>query len=104
MIKGFFHRASRFRRAEDGNATIEFALNFPAMLFLLCFGIELAFAKLQQATLERALEIVVRDIRQGTGNAPQHDEIKDRICAESAFTDNCSTNLRLEMVELDPRN
>jgi len=74
------------------------------MLFLICSGIELGFANLQQATLERALDIVVRDIRQGTGNAPQHNEIKDRICAESAFIDDSGTSLRLEMVELDPRN
>lgn len=94
----------RFMRAEDGHATIEFAITFPAMLFFLLSGIELGFVTLHHAMLERAMDMTVREIRLGTGAAPQHDEIKNKICAAAGFIDNCSTNLRLEMIQVDPFN
>jgi hypothetical protein len=95
--------ARSFRDAESGNATVEFAITFPAMLLILLSGFELAFVNLNQAMLERAVDITVRDIRLGTGTAPQHDEIKNSICTRAGFIRNCSENLRLEMVQLDPR-
>ena len=94
----------RFRNTEDGHATIEFAITFPAMLFFLLSGIEFGIVGLHHSSLERALDMTVRDIRLETGTAPQHDEIKQRICDRAGFIDNCSTNLRLEMVQMDPRN
>lgn len=95
---------SRFRRSEAGNATIEFAITFPAVMMLLLSGIELAMSSLQHAMLERAMDMTVRDIRLGTGTSPQHDEIKDLLCERAGFIDNCSDNMRLQMVEVDPRN
>ena len=103
-IRPFSRLFRRFRRSEEGSATIEFALTFPAMLFLLLSGIELGFVTLHHAMLERALDVTVREIRLGTGSAPQHDEIKSRICTEAGFIDDCGTNLRLEMVQVDPFN
>lgn len=100
-VPGFLRR---FRRSEQGSATIEFAITFPAMMFVLLSGIELAFVTLQHSMLERAVDITVRDIRLGTGSAPQHDEIKDMICETSGFIKNCGSSLRLEMIQLDPFN
>jgi len=94
----------RFRRAEDGSATIEFAITFPAVVTILLSGLELGFVTLQHSMLERAVDMTVREIRLGTGTAPQHDEIKDMICARAGFLRNCSANLRLEMIRVDPRN
>ena len=94
----------RFRRSEDGSATIEFAITFPAMILFLLSGIELAFVTLNHVMLERAMDMTVRDIRLGTGTAPQHDEIKDLICQRAGFISDCSSTLRLEMIQVDPRN
>lgn len=104
MMCAFFSRLRRFRRSEDGSSTIEFALTFPSLLFLLLSGIELGFVTLQHSMLERAMDMTVRDIRLGTGTAPQHDDIKDLICARAGFIENCSETLRLEMIQVDPRN
>lgn len=95
---------SGFRRGEGGQATIEFAITFPAMLFFLLSGVELGMVTLQHAMLERGLDIVVRDIRLGTGSAPQHNDIKEMICDEAGFIDDCYNNLRLEMIQVDPFN
>lgn len=103
MISSLRHKLRRFKESEQGSATVEFAITFPAMLFILLSGIELGFVNLHHAMLERAVDLTVRDIRLGTGSAPQHDEIKDMICSRAAFIDNCSDNLRLEMIQVDPR-
>lgn len=98
-----FRILRRFRRSQSGSATIEFVLVFPAILTIMLSGIELGFVTLQHAMLERAMDITVRDIRLGTGSAPQHDEIRDLICDRAGFISNCQDNLRLEMVQVDPR-
>ena len=94
----------RFCRSEDGSATIEFAITFPAVMMFMLSGIELGMVTLHHAMLERALDLTVRDIRLGTGTAPQHDRIKELICERAGFITNCDVNLRLEMIQIDPRN
>lgn len=104
MIRWIKKHLTRFGRSESGQSTIEFAITFPAVITIMLSGIELGFVSLNHSMLERALDITVRDIRLGTGTAPQHDEIKNLICVRAGFIDSCSTNLRLEMIQVDPRN
>lgn len=91
-------------RTQTGSATVEFAITFPAVITILLSGIELGFVTLQHSMLERAMDLTVREIRLGTGTAPQHDEIKAMICARAGFIRECRANLRLEMIQVDPRN
>ncbi|MEM8730705.1 MAG: pilus assembly protein, partial [Pseudomonadota bacterium] len=65
---------------------------------------DLGFVSIRHGMLESAMDQVVRDIRLGTGTAPQHDEIKAQICELAGFIDDCSTSLRLEMIQVDPQN
>jgi hypothetical protein len=104
MMGALTSASRRFRRDEEGAAVVEFAITFPAMLFLLLSGVELGMMSLQHQALERALDLTVRDIRLGTGSAPQHNEIKDLICERAGYVGNCGDNLRLEMVLLNPRD
>ncbi len=104
MIRGLRACLRRFGRSESGSATIEFAITFPAMLFFLLSGVELGMITLNQAMLERSIDMTVRDIRLGTGAAPQHDEIKDTICERAGFIEDCADNMRLEMIQVDPYN
>jgi len=103
MIARALGRLRRFWRAEDGNATVEFAITFPAIITILLSGLELGFVTMQHSMLDRAMDMTVRDIRLGTGTAPQHDDIKDMICARAGFIPDCDTSLRLEMIQVDPR-
>lgn len=104
MIRVLARGLRRFRRDEDGNSTIEFALTFPAFLFLLLSAIELGMVTLHHAMLERAMDMTVRNIRLGTAAAPQHDQIKGMICDRAGFIADCEANLRLEMIQVDPRD
>lgn len=104
-MTGIIRRMLRaFGRDEDGNATVEFVLVFPVYLALMVMSLELSMITLRQVMLERGLDIAVRDIRLGTGTAPTHDAIKDRICEEALVINECSSSLRLEMVPSDMRN
>ena len=95
---------SRFSRSEEGSGTVEFAIVFPAMMLFMLSGVELGMITLQHSMLERAMDMTVRDIRLGTGTAPQYDQIKTDICLRAGFIKDCETNLHLEMIQLDPRN
>lgn len=102
MMRILNQRVRRFLRSERGNSTIEFAITFPVMFMMLASAVELGFMSLRHSMLEHAMDEVVRDIRLGTGDAPQHDEIKDQICVAAGYLNDCSDNLRLEMILLDP--
>lgn len=104
MIRYLGKTLRRFRRREDGVASVEFAIIFPAYIFLLMAVFETSFIVLRHAALERAVDQVVRDIRLGTGSAFEHDQIKDEICAKTNnMIDDCDRFLRLEMLLQDPR-
>ncbi len=104
MIRRTVTALRRFRHREDGNATLEFAIIIPAFLMILMSTVELGLVNIRQSQFERALDQTIRGIRLSTGAVPQHDEIRDEVCARSGFIDNCATSLRLEMVRLDPFN
>ncbi|MDQ2089456.1 pilus assembly protein [Marimonas arenosa] len=94
----------RFRRRDEGTATIEFAILFPAFVMILLSSVEQGMITMQHSMLERGLDVAVRNVRLGTGDAPQHDEIKAQICEYAGVLKNCDTTLRLEMVQVDLRN
>jgi hypothetical protein len=94
----------RFARREDGNATVEFSILFVPMFVTLLWAVELGMIHINYAMLERAVDSTVRDLRLGTGTAPQHDDIRDTICTRAAFVQDCENNLRIEMVRVDPFN
>ena len=102
MIKHLTQSLRKFHSREDGSTTVEFALLLPLFLMPLFSSVELGIIALRQTMLERAMDITVREIRLTTGDAPQHDEIRDRICDRALFVSDCTSSLRLEMVQFDP--
>ena len=104
MIRRTTQALRRFRQREDGNSTVEFAVIVPAFMMILMSTVELGMINLRHSQLERALDETVRTIRLGTGGEMQHDGLRDEVCDRSGFIDDCSTSLRLEMVQIDPYN
>ncbi|WP_170327377.1 TadE/TadG family type IV pilus assembly protein [Ruegeria arenilitoris] len=102
MMRRLISALNKLHRQEDGSVTVEFAIVFPAILFLILSGVELGLVTLKHAQLERAVDLTVRDIRLNTGIDPQHDDIKSLICSRAGFIGNCEANLRLEMIRQDP--
>ncbi|CUJ91761.1 Flp pilus assembly protein TadG [Shimia thalassica] len=96
-------RFTRFVRKEDGHASLEFAIMFPIFFVVMLSAIELGMMTLRSAYLERALDIAVREVRLSTGNPPDHAELIQMICDESSMIPDCETNLKLEMIQVNPR-
>ncbi len=92
----------RFLKQEEGSATVEFAIIAPLLMIILFSTVELGLITVKQSMLERALDITTRDIRLGTGEAPQHDEIRNRVCERTVFVNDCESKMRLEMIQFDP--
>lgn len=95
-----------FRRTKDdesGNASVEFVIIVPVFLILLMMSIELGFITIRHTLIERGLDIAVRQIRLGTGEPSSHAEIKEVICENASFINNCDSELRLEMMPVDLR-
>jgi Flp pilus assembly pilin Flp len=97
MSKTIKRLVSRFRRSEQGSVAVEFAVVFPVFFAVLVAGFEMSMITFRHVLVERGLDMAVREIRLGTGTAPQHDAIKDMICETTNFEDKCKANLRLEM-------
>ncbi|MCT4553093.1 MAG: pilus assembly protein [Pelagimonas sp.] len=95
---------ARFRKEEEGSSTVEFVLYFTVFFFLLSAGIEMAYMNLRHAMLERGVDLATRDIRLSTGNIPSYSEVRAKICDEATILDECTDNLRLEMVQVSPRD
>lgn len=94
---------ARIWRDEDGNSSVEFIIAFPLYFALLVMSLELSMITLRHTMLERGLDIAVRELRLGTGSAPQHDDIKQIICDNTLVISKCETSLRLEMVPTNIR-
>jgi len=93
-----------FSREENGNGTIEFVIMIPLLFTIFLTSVELGIYSMRQMWLDRGLDIAMREIRLNTGDAPEHDELKTIVCNNAGFLPSCSSNLRLELVAVDPRN
>ena len=96
--------AARFRRSEDGSASVEFVLYFTVFFMVLAAGVEIAYINLRHAMLERAVDLATRDVRLSTGETPSYESVHAQICEEATVLVDCQNNLRLEMIQIDPRN
>ncbi|MDQ7069967.1 MAG: pilus assembly protein [Rhodobacterales bacterium] len=98
---------ARFVRDETANATVEFAILFPAFITILLSSVELGMYTVRHTMLERGLDMAVRDVRLGTGTMTDdqagHDELKAAICGYAGLIPDCENNLKLEMIPLDLR-
>lgn len=97
MIRCITRGLGRFRSDEAGNATVEFVLILPIYVAMMTMSVELGMITLRNTLLERGLDVAVREVRLGTGTAPDHDDIKKMVCDNAFFIRDCEKNLRLEM-------
>lgn len=103
-MSSFSSKLLRFRRREDGNATIEFVFLFPLFISIFLMGFESGFYMVRTVMLERSVDISVRDIRLGNGKVPEFADIKERICESAVVISNCidSIHIHMEEVAIEP--
>ncbi len=95
---GTFLRRSR---REDGNATIEFCFLFPFFIMIFASSFEAAYVTMRQVMLDRATDIVVRNVRLGIGGTPTHATLKADICNTAGIIPDCMNNLHIELERVD---
>ena len=103
-MRDFLTYLRDYAKDDQGTASVEFILVLPAYISILILSIELGLVTLRHTLLERGLDMAVREVRLGTGTVPQHDDIKDLVCANSLMLLDCQNKLRLEMRSADIRS
>lgn len=91
-IKQIIHR-------EDGTATIEFVILFPALMTLFLSSFEMSVLLLRSVMLDKSLDTTVRELRLGLIDTENTTELKSSICNRAPILADCSTTL---LVELTP--
>lgn len=92
---------SRFRRAQDGAATVEFVLIFPVFMLILASTYEIGMANVRHVMLERGTDIAVRQIRLNTGAPPTKDQVRRMVCNVAGIIPDCMNALEIELRRVD---
>ncbi|KEJ89274.1 TadE/TadG family type IV pilus assembly protein [Sulfitobacter donghicola] len=105
MIIRLKNRLTQFRKEESGATnTLEFAFMVPLVFIAFAFGVELTTHSNRQFQLDRGVEVTTRIIRLNTSAQYTHEILKQAICDNTGGLDDCSENLRLELLPMDPRD
>jgi hypothetical protein len=100
MIRATLSRMTRrFRRREDGTATIEFVIFVPTVVMIFMASVEAGFYMAKHVMLERGLDLVIRDVR--LHNIPPTElnpaGLRARICDATPILSDCTSILKIEM-------
>lgn len=85
-------------RREEGNATIEFVILFPAVMTLFLSSFEVSVLLLRSVLLEKSLDTTVRELRLGVINPQTAEQLKQRICDRAPILPNCALTMKIELV------
>lgn len=96
-------RARQFLRREDGAATIEFVVIFPAMFLFLANTVETTTVLTRGAMLDRSLDLAVRQLRLSTGAAPSFEEFRRMICDANNTIPDCMNAVQVELRPFTPQ-
>lgn len=90
-------RLQRRWRREDGNATIEFVLLFPAFMTLFLVVFETGLLLTRGVMLDRGVDVAMRQLRLGTLDPMTHDGLKNEICEQSVIIPDCNNAVLVEL-------
>ncbi|WP_071672825.1 TadE/TadG family type IV pilus assembly protein [Nioella nitratireducens] len=91
------NRIRSFLKGDAANATVEFVIVFPIVIFLFVAAFETAMLLTRQVMLERSLDNAVRYLRLTSGITVTHDQIAENICSNTSLIPNCTEMLRLDL-------
>lgn len=87
----------KFRRSENGTASIEFVILFPLFIAMLLMSIESGLYMVRQVMLDRSLDLAVRELRLGTETPPTFEEFKTSICNKAFLIPECENTIQVEL-------
>ena len=95
--KAIARRLGRALGREEGNATIEFVILFPALITLFLMVVEAGLMMTRGVMLDRAVDLSVREIRLGTLNPMSAAGLKQAICNRAVIIPDCMNSVTVEM-------
>ena len=96
----WLRRVFRFKKDEEGAATVEFVLVAPLFLGMVLATFESGWMMTQSMMLERGLDQVVRELRLGLTAVETPLRIQGKICEHTYIVHDCLENMELELVPI----
>lgn len=93
-------RLARALRRDDGSATIEFVILFPAIMTLFLSAFEVSIYLTRAVLLDRALDLNVRTLRLGTLQPATQEELKRRVCNDALIFKDCMNVVSIELTPI----
>ena len=87
----------RLLRAEDGTATVELVILFPAFVLVMVNAIEASILMTRATLLDRGLDMAVRELRLNTEAPPSFDGFRALVCEGAALIPDCEGALQVEL-------
>lgn len=100
-MTSFLKLLRRFRRNEDGYSSVELVICATTFLTGFFWVFETGLIMTKQMMLDRAVDIVVRDLRLYNNPLYTHDYIKERVCEIASVFKDCEQNLNIELDTYD---
>jgi len=93
-------RLAAFARDCGGNATIEFVILFPFLMYMILSIAEAGSLMARSVMLDRGVELAMRDLRLGLAPGISHEQMKERICDGAFLLGDCLRSVQLELLPL----
>lgn len=87
-------------KREDGSATVEFVILFPAIMTIFFSAFEVSIWLTREVLLDRALDINVRALRLGTLEPATQEELQRRVCNDALIFKDCPNSIRIELTRV----
>jgi hypothetical protein len=94
----------KFRRGEEGTATVEFALAVPLLLTIFMASFESGMLMIRSIMLEQSVDMTMRELRLGHYPLPTAALLKTEICSRSVVLVDCEDNIMIEMTRVSTAN
>ena len=106
MMGRYLKALRRFGKDESGSVImLEFVIMVPLIFSTFLMSVELGIYSVRHMFLDRGMDITVRYVRLNSDDPNiTHQFLKDMICDNSGFLEDCGTTLKLEMKKVDPRS
>lgn len=100
IVASFSRALRRLRKNEGGAATVEFVVVFPFFVAIFVSAFEVAIMNMRAVMLERATDVVVRDIRLNE-NGMSYEKVLNDICDLASIIPDCLRTTRIELRAVD---
>jgi hypothetical protein len=100
LMQNLHALSGRFRRAEDGQSTVEFVMAVPLLLTIFMASFESGILMVRSIILEQSLDLTIRELRLGSYPTPTSALLKKEICDRSSILVECEKNITVEMTRI----